>query len=220
MEIGIVSEIYISSDDMEYESDDYMETRYDEIIPNDAPFVQSSYNIYDNYFDHLEEISIFFVLFDNIKIHNLLKLRRINRFFRDIVNEYMILDDSKRIFKNIIFSNESFIQMGTHTILKYNIFEHLKKQYLNGFVLKHEHIINDEYENKFSMVKYMREYTRLNHIKICKKFCTYLYMNNRVYTMCHCKDCYHNYNMKWHYMVKRYIFNMRKSVLLENNIFI
>jgi len=57
MEIGIVGETYISSD-MEYESDDYMETRYDEIIPNDIPFVQNSYNIFDNYFDHLEELII------------------------------------------------------------------------------------------------------------------------------------------------------------------
>ena len=32
MEIGIVDETYISSSDMEYESDDYMESRYDEII--------------------------------------------------------------------------------------------------------------------------------------------------------------------------------------------
>jgi len=216
MEIGIVGETYISSsDELDYESEDYMETRYDEIIPNDIPFVQNPYNIFDNYFDHLEELNIFFVLFDNMNIHNILKLRTINRFFRGIINEYMMLNDSKNIFKNIIFSNESFIQIGNHIILKNKIFEYLKRQYLNGFVLKHEHIIKKEYENKFSMVKYMREYTRKKHIKKCRKIAVFLNMNNRSYTLCQCKDCYYNYTMKWYYLVKKTMFYLRKSVLIE-----
>jgi len=216
MEIGITGETHISSDEMEYESEDYMESRYDEIIQNDIPFVQNSYNIFDNYFDHLEELNIFFVLFDQINIHNLLKLRSINRFFRDIINEYIILNDSKNIFKNIVFSNGHHMLINNRIFLKNNIFVHLKKQYLNNFVFAHDHIITSEYENKFSMVKYMREYTRKKHIQKCSKFAVFLNMNNRAYTLCQCKDCYYNYTMKWYYVLKKYIFYMRKSVLIEN----
>jgi hypothetical protein len=215
MEIGIVGETYISSDELDYESDDYLESRYDEIIPNDVQFLQKSYNLYDNFFDHLEEISIFFVLFDNMKIHNLLKLRRINRFFRDIVNEYMILNDSKRIYQTIVLSYDSYILRNSNNTISNNIFTSLKNIYFKNFIKKNEHIIEKEYENKFKMIQIMRKYVKKKHIQYCKKLCVFLYMNNRVYTMCHCKDCYYNYTMKWYYLSKRLIFHMRKSVLIE-----
>ena len=216
MEIGILPETYISSsDELDYESEDYMETRYDEIIQNDIPFVQNSYNIFDNYFDHLEELNIFFVLFDQMKVTNLLKLRTINRFFRGIINEYMMLNDSKRIYHTIVLSYDSYILRNSNNTISNNIFTSLKNIYFKNFIKKNEHIIEKEYENKFKMIQIMRKYVKKKHIQYCKKICVFLYMNNRDYTMCHCKDCYYNYTMKWYYLAKRLIFHMRKSVLIE-----